>query len=118
MGRLNAIAMSAGLLLVGVAGGFELALQGQAAPPAQTAAPAAPPDTAALRGQYEQWRKDFKTWGKWAPEGQDRKGTANLITPQKVASAMKRVKNGIVVSFAPLPVEGDTGSPVNPLAIF
>ena len=30
-------------------------------------APAPPADTAALRAQYEQWRKDFKTWGRWAP---------------------------------------------------
>ena len=41
----------------------------------------APPDTAALRTQYEQWRTEFKTWGRWAPVGQESKGTTNLITP-------------------------------------
>jgi kynurenine formamidase len=100
-----------------VAGGFQLALHGQAAPAAQ--APAAqpagppPPDTAALRQQYEQWRKDFKTWGKWAPIGQESKGTTSLITPEKVQSAMKLVKSGIVVSLAhaePQEVAADVGA--------
>src|SRR5712691_474476 len=103
MRRLNAIAVCTGLLLAGI-GGFQLAVHGQAAPAAQ--APAAqpagppPPDTSALRQQYEQWRKDFKTWGKWAPIGQESKGTTALITSEKVQSAMKLVKNGIVVSLA------------------
>ena len=117
MGRLKAIAVCAGLVLAGIAGGLELAVQGQAVPAGQAAAPApapaAPADTAVLRGQYEQWRKDFKTWGKWAPEGQESKGTSNLITPQKVLSAMKLVKNGIVVSLAhpePQGVAADVGA--------
>ena len=32
MGRMNAIAVCAGLLLAGIGGGFELAVHGQAAP--------------------------------------------------------------------------------------
>src|ERR1700730_1402883 len=54
MRRLKVIAVCAGLVLPGLAGGFELALQGVAAQaaPAGQAAQAAPPDTAALRGQY------------------------------------------------------------------
>ena len=66
-----------------------------------------------LRQQYEQWRKDFKTWGKWAPVGQESKGTTALITPDKVQSAMKLVKNGIVVSLAhaePQQVAADVGA--------
>jgi hypothetical protein len=65
-----------------------------------------------LRQQYEQWRKDFKTWGKWAPVGQESKGTTSLITPEKVQSAMKLVKSGIVVSLAhaePQQVAADVG---------
>ena len=105
------------MLVAGVAGGFRLAVHGQAAPAAQ--APAAqpagppPPDTAALRQQYEQWRKDFKTWGKWAPVGQESKGTTSLITPEKVQSALKLVKSGIVVSLAhaePQEVAADVGA--------
>jgi hypothetical protein len=63
-------------------------------------APAPPPDTAALRAQYERWRTEFKTWGKWAPIGQESRGATNLITPQKVASALRLVRNGLVVSLA------------------
>ena len=71
-----------------------------AATVAQAPAPAAPPDTAALRAQDERWRTEFKTWGKWAPIGQESRGATNLITPQKVASALRLVRNGIVVSLA------------------
>ena len=74
------------------------ALAAQAPAPQQPAGPP-PPDTAMLRQQYEQWRKDFKTWGKWAPVGQESKGTTSLITPEKVQSAMKLVKSGLVVSL-------------------
>src|SRR5436190_13511701 len=85
--------------MAGVVGGIVLRAQGQTAP-AQAPAPVAPPDTAALRTQYEQWRTEFKTWGRWAPVGQESKGTTNLITPEKVASAMRLAKDGIVVSLA------------------
>ncbi len=113
MGRLKSIAVCAGLVLAGLAGGFRLAAQGQAAAAPQAPAAVAPADTAALRAQYEQWRKEFKTWGKWAPVGQETKGTSSLITPQKVQSAMKLVKNGIVVSLAhaePQEVAADVGA--------
>jgi hypothetical protein len=117
---LKSIATGVGLVLAGIAGGFHLAAQGRAgaAPPA--AAPAPPADTAELRAQYEQWRKDFKTWGRWGTG--DNKGTSNLITPQKVLNAARLIKRlnryEFAMTFAPLPVEGGTGSPVNPLAIF
>src|SRR5687767_15495967 len=71
-----------------------------AAAAAQAPVPVAPPDTAALRAQYERWRTEFKTWGKWAPVGQESRGATNLITPQKVASALRLARNGIVVSLA------------------
>ena len=51
-----------------------------------------------MRANYERWRTEFKTWGKWGTD--DNKGTSNLITTQKVMSAMKLVKEGIVVSLA------------------
>jgi kynurenine formamidase len=112
--RLKSIALCVGFVVAAMVGGFELRTHGQAAAAPQ-AAPAPPPpaDTAQLRAQYEQWRKDFKTWGKWAPVGQESKGTTNLITPQKVTSALKLVKNGIVVSLAanePQQVAADVGA--------
>src|SRR5260370_14805630 len=84
----------------GLVGGTTCRARGQRAPAAPAPAPVAPPDTAALRAQYERWRTEFKTWGKWAPLGQDSKGTSSLITPEKIASAMKLAKEGIVVSLA------------------
>ena len=96
--RLTLAGLAIGLISLGVVGGFELGAQGQTGTATAAGAPSAPADTAALRASYEQWRKDYKTWGKWGPD--DNKGTSNLITPQKVMSAMRLVKNGIVVSLA------------------
>jgi hypothetical protein len=113
--RLASVTVCAGLVGTGLVGGIEMRAQAQTAPAAQASAPAptAPPDTAALRAQYEQWRTEFKTWGKWAPLGQESKGTTSLITPQKVASALALVKDGIVVSLAhpePQTVAADVGA--------
>src|SRR5262249_50622306 len=56
--------LSVGLLLAGMVGGFHLRAQAPAAavqgPTAQ-----APPDTAALRANYDRWRTEFKTWNRW-----------------------------------------------------
>src|SRR6266478_10233183 len=93
---LASVTVCAGLVMTGLVGGGEMRTQAQPAPAAP--APVAPPDTAALRAQYEKWRTEFKTWGRWAPLGQESKGTTSLITPEKVASAMRLVKDGIVVS--------------------
>src|SRR5215813_11373548 len=101
----------AALIVVGLVGGIAMQAQGQTAPAAP--APVAPPNTAALRAQYEKWRTEFKTWGKWAPVGQESKGTSSLITPEKVASAMKLARQGIVVSLAhaePQEVAADVGA--------
>jgi len=75
----------------------------------------APEDTAQLRAQYEQWREEFKTWGRWGPG--DNKGASNLITPEKVRSATDLVQNGIVVSLAP-PVPQVVAADVNENGLF
>jgi kynurenine formamidase len=95
--RVKSIALGAALVLAGVAGGFHLSAQAPAPAP-QVPVPAPPADTAALRAQYEQWRKEFKTWGKWGPD--DNKGTSNLITARKVMDAARLVRTGTVVSLA------------------
>ncbi len=113
MRPMKSTAVSTAVMMAGLAGGWQVA-RGQAPVPSQTRAAVAPADSAALRAQYEQWRKDFKTWGKWAPVGQDSKGTSTLITPQKVQSAMKLTRDGIVVSLAhaePQAVAADVGAP-------
>src|SRR6266576_3280472 len=109
--RLASVTACAGLVVAGLVLAVEMQAQGQPAP--ASPAPVAPADTAALRAQYESWRTDFKTWGKWAPVGQESKGTTSLITPEKVASALKLVRNGIVVSLAhaePQQVAADVGA--------
>src|SRR5207237_10634301 len=67
--RQLSVAACAGVVMAGLLGAIEMRTLGQPAPAAQAPAPTAPPDTAALRAQYEQWRTEFKTWGKWAPLG-------------------------------------------------
>src|SRR3984893_4600292 len=109
--RLASVTVCTGLVVAGLAGATEVRAQAQ--PAAQSPAPVAPPDTAALRALYEKWRTEVKTWGRWAPLGQESKGTTNLITPEKVASAMRLAKDGIVVSLAhaePQTVAADVGA--------
>jgi hypothetical protein len=96
--RLKLAGLGMALVSIGVAGGFKLGAQGLTGAAAQSSAPTAPADTAAMRANYERWRTEFKTWGKWGPD--DNKGTTNLITPQKVMNAARLVKSGIVVSLA------------------
>ncbi len=107
--RLASVAVCAALIAAG--------LGVSAAPAPQGPAPVAPPDAAALKAQYEKWRTEFKTWGKWAPVGQESKGTTSFITPEKVASAMKLVRNGIVVSLAHA-VPQKAAADVNPNGVF
>src|SRR5438552_5036880 len=47
---------------------------------------------------YQRWKQEFKNWGRWGAD--DERGTTNLITPSKVASAAKLVKTGQVISLA------------------
>jgi kynurenine formamidase len=93
------IALYIGFVIAGMNGGLHLEAQSQeisAQPPSD---PAVPADTEELRGHYEQWRQEFKTWGRWGPG--DNKGASNLITPEKVLNAISLVRNGTVVSLAP-----------------
>lgn len=106
--NLSRIAVALGLV-------FAATVHGQALPDRQVAGPAPPADTAELRAQYEQWRHDFKTWGRWGPG--DNKGASNLITPEKVLSAAGLVKSGIVVSLAP-PVPQVAAADVNEDGLF
>ena len=69
----NPIAVCLWLVLVGIASAFHKPTY------AQDPVPLA--DTEELRAQYEQWRQDFKTWGRWGTG--DSKGASNLITPEK-----------------------------------
>ena len=83
--RLASVAVCAAVVIAGVVGAI------QAAPAPQGPAPAAPKDTAALRAQYEKWRTEFKTWGKWAPVGQESRG-------DDVAESQRRVGNRLVLN--------------------
>jgi kynurenine formamidase len=94
---IRSASVGTGLVLVGLVCGFHLRAQAPAGG-SQTAAPPAPADTAAMRANYDKWRTEFKTWNRWGAE--DNKGTSNLITPQKVLSAIKLVKHGTVISLA------------------
>src|SRR5499427_5888509 len=50
------------------------------------------------RADYDRWRTEFKTWGRWGAD--DNKGASNLITPQKVLATIRLVKSGTVISLA------------------
>ena len=86
---------------------------------------------------YSRWKTEFRNWGRWGND--DERRTTNLITPATIVAVAQLVNTGEVISlahavplksaadvpeatvmitFAPLPVEDGTGSPVNPLAIF
>src|SRR2546427_7564874 len=47
---------------------------------------------------YLKWRNEFKNWGRWGAD--DQRGVSNLITADKSLSAVRLVKNGIVISLA------------------
>jgi len=90
----NQIARTGSFVLLTIAAAFPLAANSQA--------PMVPDNNAELRAQFEQWREEFNTWGRWG-DG-DNKGASNLITPEKVLSANALVQEGIVVSLAaPVP---------------
>ena len=111
--RLVSIALC-GVVVAALVAGVELQTQSEAAQAAQGAAPA---DTPALRAQYEKWRTEFKTWGKWAPVGQESRGTSTFLTQEKVASVLKLAKSGIVVSLAHAEPQ-ETAADVNPNGVF
>jgi kynurenine formamidase len=78
--------LTSSLLVTIVAGVSQFSAYGQNPP--STVTPA----------DYARWRTEFRNWGRWGPN--DQKGTANLITPEKVRNAAALVKSGIVVSMA------------------
>ena len=64
---------------------------------------------------YQRWKAEYKNWGRWGPD--DQRGTTNLITPAKIMTAAKLVKNGIVVSLAhPEPQKAEAD--VQPAGVF
>src|SRR4029077_2163006 len=85
--RLASVEVCSGLAVAGLIGGIELKSQSHAAQAAQAPQPAAPADTAALRAQYEKWRTEFKTWGRWGPVGQGFLGPTKFINPEEGAHA-------------------------------
>ena len=73
------------MLIASAAVAFAAIVQGQSRPPVT-------PD------DYKRWRTELRNWGRWGPD--DQKGTANLITPEKVQAAARLVRSGIVVGMA------------------
>jgi kynurenine formamidase len=60
--------------------------------------------------EYLKWRDQFKTWGRWGAD--DQRGMTNLITASKILSAVRLVKEGLVVSIAhPVPQQADAEVP-------
>src|SRR5206468_13065643 len=114
-GRLKFAGLCIGLLLFGLVSGFQLRGQGQRGAAPQAGAPPAPADTAAMRANYERWRTEFKTWGKWGTD--DNKGTSNLITPEKITKTMKLVREGMAWSWAILSPQ-QPGATVNAKGVF
>ena len=109
----KSVAAWAGVVLAGLAG-LQLAAQGRGAAASQTPAPAAP---AGHRRSARPVRAVAQGLQDLGEVGADRagepSGTSSLITPQKVLSAMKLVKSGIVVSLAhaePQEVAADVGA--------
>ena len=98
--RLTSAGLCAAVAVAAVMAFTDLDSDARAAEAAQAPQPAPPPGTAELRAQYERWRTEMKTWGRFAPVGQESKGASSLITPEKVASAMRLARDGIVVSLA------------------
>ena len=46
----------------------------------------------------DEYCERFNNWGRWGPD--DERGTANYITPEKVAAAARLVRKGAVISLA------------------
>ena len=68
------------------------------------------PPTTVTPEDFVRWRGEISNWGRWGPD--DQKGTANLITPEKVRAAAALVQSGIVVSMsAPVPQQAAADVP-------
>ena len=56
------------------------------------------PASSVTPADYLKWRNQFKNWGRWGAN--DQRGASNLITAEKSLSAIRLVKNGVVISLA------------------
>ena len=56
------------------------------------------PSSSVAPADYLKWRNQFKNWGRWGAN--DQRGASNLITAEKSLSAIRLVKNGVVISLA------------------
>ena len=56
------------------------------------------PSSSVTPADYLKWRSQFKNWGRWGAN--DQRGASNLITAEKSLSAIRLVKNGVVISLA------------------
>ena len=81
------LSLAAALLLAAAIGASQQNSRGQG-----KSSPAATP------ADYIRWRGEMKNWGRWGAD--DQRGVSNLITADKSLSAIKLVKNGIVISLA------------------
>ena len=72
--RFNQLFLVIGLIMAFGFGVFEKPVHGQNPPTTLTPA------------DFARWRTELRNWGRWGPN--DQKGTANLITPEKVRAAV------------------------------
>ena len=56
------------------------------------------PSASVTPADYLKWRSQFNNWGRWGAN--DQRGASNLITAEKSLSAIRLVKNGVVISLA------------------
>jgi kynurenine formamidase len=56
------------------------------------------PYSSVTPADYLKWRSQFKNWGRWGAN--DQRGASNLITAEKSLSAIRLIKNGVVISLA------------------
>jgi kynurenine formamidase len=101
MGRSLKLLLAGALLLVGILGISQRFAQGQTKD-SSTVTPA----------EFLGWKDKLKTWGRWGAD--DQRGMTNLITAQKVLSAVRLVKTGQVISLAhPVPQQEDAEVPAS-----
>src|SRR5690348_3406642 len=53
-------------------------------------------EAAPSAGQIVEWLKSLSNWGRWGPD--DRRGTLNYVTPEKVVEAARLVRSGRTVT--------------------
>ena len=110
--RPASVAVCTGLVAVALVGGIAMRARGQTG---RAGACADRPDGYGGAARPVRAVADpVQDLGQMGPDRAGVKGTTNLITPEKVASAMRLAKDGIVVSLAhaePQTVAADVGAP-------